>query len=218
MAPRNTTKEVFKIEELLANIIFYLPVRRILTTASRVSHKWSDTVWETPEIRRKLFLSTAITPSPVSPTHFKKYNYRDDCSPVYAQTLNINPLVQDVKRTRDFPELTRSSKAGEAIEVAFVVQLGRIHYVSQQESWRGMFLTDPPCTTLYVEGVLTGAGRGGSVNRPAPMHTSLVVREKTGITWGLLEETLADLCRQQLEEDLSSCASFHGRVHDALSG
>ena len=51
----SAVKAVLALPELLEHIIYLMPARTILTKASRVSRKWSQTINTSPRIRRLLF-------------------------------------------------------------------------------------------------------------------------------------------------------------------
>jgi hypothetical protein len=203
MAMQNT----LGLPELLENIISHLPERDILCNAQRASRHWKTIIDSSPTIQKKIWLQPVRQPA-ISPLAFSE----DDGnmmaeSPIYPRTTLINPLLigQDSESYNWLelsPELTIRMKPmgiyGKPTgcscpnlrmptpKVYEQIKSGQKSGIACVPSWRNMYLSQPPVTTV----MLTIA-----YFYQAPVDGEylfqVMIREKRGVTLGLVYDTLA---------------------------
>lgn len=215
MSETLAVQAVLQVAELLEIIISQLSCRDVLCAASRVSPTWAQIITTSPSIRKKLFRRTSKS-SPVSPSRFHgHWLVEEPCQPVYDETLEINPLIDNEQPCYKIPSLRRFPRG--LIRLRFNVGCDVVPYVStsegKQKSWRDMFLIDPPCTILMIEASMFPKKSDDECEHTINTFT---IRDRKGITLGFLADVLADVCLEPSCEVMSRVA-FRGGIYDELT-
>ena len=189
----SASETVLKLIELAEHIILQLPECNILTVASTVSRTWAQIVKTSPAIRQKLFSPTPGGSSLVSPIYFCRSSWhQENCFPVYARDFIINPAFEYATEDEILPRLRRSATDPKRIWMLVCLTLhdstrSNCH-LDKLSTWRGMFLTKPPCTTMFVESRMVATDTNGAdaqerhrLLSPAYLH------QRNGITVGFID-------------------------------
>lgn len=179
---------VFALPELVELIIVQLPPRKIFTVACRVSKMWAATIIRSRRIREKLFLPTTKT-LPIAPA--QTYEFTPDgftrrCR--YDTQLALNNIMA--------PHLYRD--LGE-IFWTVTVDPANAEKAKRAESWRQMFLSDPPITLLHAQGYIFSTNLDELPEKAVDCEmaeTEFTVLCRDGITWGGLVDLLMDSCKK----------------------
>jgi hypothetical protein len=203
MAMQNT----LGLPELLENIISHLPERDILLNAQRASRHWKTIIDSSPTIQKKIWLQPVEQPA-ISPVAFgeDESNIMGE-GPIYPRTTLINPLLigQDTESYNWLelsPDLTVRMKSmgvhGKLTgcscpnlrmptpKIYEQIKADQKATIPCVPSWRNMYLRQPPVTTV----MLTIA-----YFYQAPVDGEylfqVMIREKRGVTLGLVYDTFA---------------------------
>lgn len=190
-------KAVFETPELLEHIITFLPATVILTRVKRLSRAWKAAVDSSPAIRTKLWLPTKGN-TVSQPASFSDGYSEDEGThtiPIYSHDLFLNPFVdQGIKmRTVDLESdisYLLLSDSLNSMKCAMEVQFCGVAdnkarasrpAVGPSDTWRDMYLTNPPIDTAKLDVDYSYKHWGGASTRT--VHS--VIRDHSGITLGL---------------------------------
>ena len=207
MAMQNT----LALPELLENIISHLPERDILCRAQRVSRNWKNIIDSSPGIQRKIWLQP-IEQTAISPAGFDEDDLKIFAgAPIYPRTTLISPLLRSqdpsnthLKLSLDFfismkpmelygepPKSAGCSHFRPNLTMAPPKNYEEIKAYnkampSQVPTWRNVYLSEPPVTTAMLM---------VSYYYQAPPDSrnlfKVLIRDKIGVTMGLVYDTLA---------------------------
>jgi hypothetical protein len=190
-------RAVFNTPEMLENIILFLPVRDVFAKVQRLSRSRKAVVDSSVVIQTKLWLrhqsGNVIQPTKFSNDHtFANYNdwLRKLSSPMYPSSVVPNPFLRN--KFGSF-RISPSSPISANIEYPFVIHLlTRSEGVDKPDqsaveifqSWRGMYLTEPPITTTSLRVYFQKT----SEQLRNEIMVESVIRDHNGITLGLFHD------------------------------
>lgn len=165
------TEQVFETAELLEQILLQLPMEDVFCVL-RISRLWQNLISSSITLKRKLWIQPLLPP--VSPLSFSlPFN-----SPHYSEQFTLNPLVTNTNRLSKcpvWPSFRRRRWAGYDVHSSVWTPDIMPLVISKEQvpvSCRGAQLTHPPCTIVCM----------------GTLEADVMVREKAGITLGLLED------------------------------
>ena len=205
-ADASASQSVFNVPELLEHILLQSSPRDILTNATRINLQWKQLIDTSPSIQRWLCLENG-TGSAVAPKMFCIIE-GEVFAPIYNIKLRLNPLLLYEDKDVPFTEamlwsfnvdgLSYSSVPNVVICLTRAMQeppQGKVaSWRREGATWRGMFLSDPPVTTLGVE---IDAEVSDSAGRQHTSEIDFAIRDLQGIRLGVAE----DLNRSALKAD-----------------
>lgn len=177
----------FAIPELLENIICQLPEQSILTSATRVCKFWKILIDESPTIQRKLYFTA-------SAAVVKPYQYWPNSVHTVPQyeSVRLNPLIHASPWSYGISETPYNQ--GYALDriagdrsMSFPLDICETDKPAMSQtcaSWRRMYLTQPPCSQLYI-----------LLDYRKEERTSLVYKDECGITLGRLDDFVVRAAR-----------------------
>lgn len=212
---------VFNTPELLEDIISCLPPRDILAVVQRLSHHWSDAVDSSPTIKAKLGIrSQGVTASrPTRFTDVQTFPWRPDWAamalPMYPCDLTLNPNFYDktlhgvrMRWVEGGPGVRATDDTG-ASWSSPMLYLGSYFKKEYKppsfgpvRTWRDMYLTQPPITTGILN--LHPKISYEKLRLPANPTICVAVRDKSGITLGLLQDTIFAALGSEFRDAMAS--------------
>ena len=156
MSRTSVSNAVFLTTELLENILGFLPMRDLLL-AQRVCRKWRDVITENTRLQQNLFLE-AERPTVAWKWSNAGREYRLDRLPELPES---EPRYEDkVTFTATLNEMLLDG--GDQFESSTAeCGIGEIFHLRDMAcwrhkpgSWRRMFVTQPPATTIFMEWIL----------------------------------------------------------------
>lgn len=200
--------EALHVPEIVENIISHLSVRNIIANAKRVSLQWHSVIQLWPTVQRILNrkCDKAVT--------FRSEGFTDDLSyhraiPGYFDTIRLNVAVMDRRACIGDNPPTRTPYSYERMALPSTLSereasLVIIHRMmcrnksddsllqSSHATWRQMYVTDPPITTLLMSAWPSECFKDTERSVYGQLIGSLTVHDFGGIRFGLLE----DMCAQ----------------------
>ena len=173
-------------------IILQLDPSTTLATAVRISRDWKNLIEASPSIRRMLMFA------PSSSSIAQPYAYLQRCGgiPLYAVGFRVSPALESLPHPWTLPDkmlwgVSVSEAPRYITETAgkCLIRFRRkkASYTTArgpEGSWRRMFITDPPCTTVIVRIEQSSI---------SPLHwpeATYSVRDRCGIRLGYLEDVV----------------------------
>lgn len=229
--------KVLQIPELTERILSHLPPLDILTSATRVCHHWHATITSSPTIQTKLWMRpqarAPISPYTIKPIYAAEQPLRDYSSKEgiryaeqsiahYRAPMVLNEFLYNQVGGGDgflkSPKVVFCFKHGmvygkrlREVECKVVCKplrgSGGYEQVPGEASWRKMFLTEPPVTTVVLLVNLTVSANvlsehlGDSGVRQSGYLLRACVRDLEGVRLGPLRD-VAD----RMVEDTLRCA------------
>ncbi|KAK3079196.1 hypothetical protein LTS18_005497 [Coniosporium uncinatum] len=200
--------------ELLNLILLHLPGRDILRL-QRVSKRWFALITNSIDLQRKLFLE---------PLDFRQADgaQRYQMLQSLAHTIAHDDIA---KRACDFNGKTIKLRKWRPEDVVFMnphltrerTLLGpwACRPAEKVESWKGMFLSQPPCKKVIVWGVAKNGGRtvfGQSrvtgAGNPDERNAVVIVEDGEGVTAGVLVKAVRDKYFWGMLEHIKADAVF----------
>jgi hypothetical protein len=190
-------RAVLDTPELIENIILCLPVKDLFAKVQRLSRSWKAVVDSSVAVQTKLWLrpqsDNVIQPAKYSNDHtFAHYSdwLQELASPMYPSGVVLNPFLRNkfgsfsstpsspVRESKGYPFFlifqTRPKGVDKNDQAA----------VEISQSWRGMFLTEPPITTASLQVYFYKT----SEQRHDAIMVDSVMRDHNGITLGLFHD------------------------------
>jgi hypothetical protein len=176
---------VFATPELLENIIHSLPWNEILCHATRVNRTWNKVIEQSSSIRRKLHMPTMSTKA-VLPSDYVDQTGTGISIPQYGENIQFTPAMQ-IFNPSDIVDVRRnfSPKRGRDYVNIIVSSIPEMDGWPRQSRSR-MYITEPPCTNIYVRPVRQFSGQGLSARTG-----SFMMHDPRGIAYGSLLETIS---------------------------
>ncbi|KAF4230188.1 hypothetical protein CNMCM6805_000823 [Aspergillus fumigatiaffinis] len=127
-----STRLVLSTPELLENVLFYLDVQSLLTSAQRVCRSWTRLIQTSPRLQQTLFFK----PIPPEQCRGKLLN------PLLARHFTgLLPALMDPYGVRDCSLRQPWSKQSDR----------RQKFFRREASWRQMLVQQPPASLAYIE-------------------------------------------------------------------
>ncbi|KAH9826765.1 hypothetical protein Tdes44962_MAKER03308 [Teratosphaeria destructans] len=198
------TTKMINITELLESILLELPPKLILTKATRVSKAWNDLIKTSPRISFHLSIPTTLRQPILAPVAHSNPSLQLDI-PIYTTAFMSGPTtlgcrtpypITRMHRTNDTTIMsarrTISNLAGDIF--ADAEALGRVD--GGTASWKKMYATSPPCSTVQVRVYVSGEAWDA---RPLWLSDEWSVRASVrrtgGVTLGDVEAVATEMVR-----------------------
>ncbi|KAK5125856.1 hypothetical protein LTR85_012132 [Meristemomyces frigidus] len=185
MSRTSVSNAVFLTTELLENILRFLPARTLLQ-ALRVCRKWRDVITQSPPIQETLFLKQE-RPTIAWKWSCKSHDkYRMDrladlptVEPRYNDNITLSARLNSMvlKDDRFNGYSTAETAPGEIFGFA-----GDACWRLKEGSWRRMFVTQPPASTVDAEYILGE----WEASRSGYDSDTVVFSQRDGVTVGKL--------------------------------
>lgn len=235
--------KVLQIPELTERILSYLPPLDILASATRVCHHWHAIITSSPTIQTELWKRSQarapISPYTIKPIYTAEQPHPDYSSKEgirYAEGSSAHYRAPMVLNKFLYNEVGGGDGFLKSCKIGFSFKQGMIYgkrlrevecrvvckpargsngyeQVCGETSWRKMFLTEPPVTTvvllvnLTVLALVPGEYHGDSGVRQSAHFLRACVRDLEGVRLGLLRD-VAD----GMVEDTLRCARGELRI------
>ncbi|KAF7192076.1 hypothetical protein HII31_06462 [Pseudocercospora fuligena] len=159
----SASAKTFAIAELLEAILINLPARDLFVV-QRINQTWHDCIEDSSPLQRKMFLKPISPPIDHLAQHPLAYEH-DDCRLLYSSPIQLNPCLDisgcatatasmcDLVESTPIGAVRVTSRPGEdEIEVGIELRKWSEERksTSENESWRGTLLSQPPITELKV--------------------------------------------------------------------
>ena len=202
---------VLDLPELLEMIISQLPPAQILLS-QRVSKQWKLIIASPRQIQEKLFfraVAAVLHPDP---------KVRMKSSVAYTKPFKTNLIVQNALN-RSHHGLTVSEEfwhefIRHSIQLIFTIDetlpQHRTLWNHPTATWKKMFVTGPPCSVLSMSYQAVASNTYWLAENDMPyMEGPLLVRDASGIRYGLIDDMIAKI---------KSTAREYWEDEDAYSG
>lgn len=188
-----STPRALLITELLEKIILHLGVLPTLATATRVCRYWKNLIETSLSIRKMLMVMPKFHVAHAAESPEPNHREANHHGPrFYTETITYNPLLEKLPSPWKFSDRNLykcQTRLMDNISLRRIAQLERIHAEREiPESWREMFISDPPCTFIQVSIYTITVVRDGQNVEEVPWASWIEIDDEHGIRCGLLED------------------------------